>query len=509
MKFALSLKAKLLLLCSFMALIPVAVGGISYFGSNKISNGYEEVSNRVLPNVQMSNEMYLNFRNVRIGLRSLGLPGLTKEQAKEFVNRVEQSIGDYEELRREYISVPFLPGEDALWNEVDSTWSSFKLIGARVLKHYHSGTPEDFAAMNKIFLTECPDSAAKYSKAIDALVAFHKSYGEDSISRARTTAKNMSLFMAMAIIFGVAVGLGAGAFFASRLSNSIKRVSEELASGAHQVEDAAGQISNSSQSLAQASSEQAASLEETVATMEELTAMVKINSENSKQAASLALSTREVAVKGESEIQTLIQSIQAISADSKKIADITSVIDDIAFQTNLLALNASVEAARAGEQGKGFAVVAEAVRNLAQRSAESAKSITSLINESVERIEQGSSQANRGGIVLTEIVNAVKKVADLNSEMATASEEQSNGITQISKAMNQLDQTTQENAAISEEAAAAAEELSAQSQSLLRNVNALESVVSGESAEEASSAQSGRSQVFGSAEGAFARKVGI
>ena len=237
--------------------------------------------------------------------------------------------------------------------------------------------------------------------------------------------------------------------------------------------------------MSQASSQQAASLEETVATLEELTAMVKVNSDNAKQAANLATSTRESAFKGEKDIQELIKAIQAISVDSKKIADITSVIDDIAFQTNLLALNAAVEAARAGEQGRGFAVVADAVRTLAQRSAESAKNIATLINESVERIEDGSEKAQQTGVVFADIVSSIKKVADLSSEISTASEEQANGIVQMGQAMNDLDQVTQENAASSEEAAAFAEKLADQSIGLRMNVKDLNQIVAGSSEESA------------------------
>lgn len=288
-------------------------------------------------------------------------------------------------------------------------------------------------------------------------------------------------------IFIYALGIFAVSFTialltARSISNRVKETTQNLGQGANEVLKSSIQIARSSQSLSETSTEQASSLEETVAAMEELTSMIRLNTDNSKQAAQLAVNTREIAVRGEKEIQTLITSIHSISADSKKIEEITGVIDDIAFQTNLLALNAAVEAARAGEQGKGFAVVAEAVRSLAQRSSVAAKDIAELIKNSVAKIETGSQQANQGGRVLGEIVESVKKVTDLNNNIAAASEEQNAGISQISKAMNQMDQVTQVNAASSEEAAAAAEELSKLSANLQENVVILEAVISGDAA---------------------------
>ncbi|MDG0816593.1 methyl-accepting chemotaxis protein [Bdellovibrio svalbardensis] len=283
-------------------------------------------------------------------------------------------------------------------------------------------------------------------------------------------------------LFIFAGGLGAlllAAFVMNGPIAVLQRTTKVLGKSGEQLTSTANQIAESSQTLSQAAATQASSLEETVATMEELTSMVKVNSDSATKAAALAVSTRDIATKGEQEIKILIESINSISADSKKIAEITNVIDDIAFQTNLLALNAAVEAARAGEQGKGFAVVAEAVRSLAQRSAEAAKDIASLINGSVAKIRNGSSQAERSGTVLGEIVKSVKEVADLNNEIATASAEQRNGINQIGKAMNSLDEVTQKNAASAEQSSAAAMELSSQSHSLAQSVLLIEEVVFG------------------------------
>jgi len=283
------------------------------------------------------------------------------------------------------------------------------------------------------------------------------------------------IFSCLTILLGIAVAT----FILNSLSRVINRVIADLNGSSEQVSQASHQIAASSEQLSEASSEQAASLEETVAALEELTSIVKVNSNNAREAARLSETTRDIATKGEVKMRKLMQSMDVISKDSKKIEEIIVVIDDIAFQTNLLALNAAVEAARAGEQGKGFAVVAEAVRNLAQRSASAAKDINALIKGSVEKIEDGSHQAGESETVLGEILLSVKKVSDLNAEIATASEEQSNGISQIGTAMNQLDQVTQVNAATSEEAAASAHELSAQATQLIETVNTLTVTIKG------------------------------
>ena len=225
-----------------------------------------------------------------------------------------------------------------------------------------------------------------------------------------------------------------------------------------EVRDVAGTVSSAAQQLTAVSREitngaqtQASSLEETAASLEEITSTVKQNSDNAQQARQLATGSRDVAEKGGNVVSEAVQAMKEINESSKRIADIITTIDEIAFQTNLLALNAAVEAARAGEQGRGFAVVAAEVRNLAQRSASAAKEIKVLINDSVRKVENGSSLVNRSGETLSEIVGSVKRVTDIVSEIAAASREQLVGIEQVNKAVSQMDRVTQGNASQTEE----------------------------------------------------------
>jgi aerotaxis receptor len=228
------------------------------------------------------------------------------------------------------------------------------------------------------------------------------------------------------------------------------------------VNDAAGEIAAGNLDLSRRTEEQAASLEETASSMEELTSTVKQNAENARQANHLALGASSVAVKGGKVVGDVVGTMSSINESSRKIVDIISVIDGIAFQTNILALNAAVEAARAGEQGRGFAVVATEVRNLAQRSAAAAKEIKTLIGDSVEKVGVGTKLVDDAGKTMEEIVASVKRVTDIMSEITSASEEQSQGIEQVNQAITHMDQVTQQNAGLVEEAAAAAELLRSQ-----------------------------------------------
>ncbi|MAM89021.1 MAG: methyl-accepting chemotaxis protein [unclassified Hahellaceae] len=254
------------------------------------------------------------------------------------------------------------------------------------------------------------------------------------------------------------------------MNASLVDIVSNIRNGVETIGSASGQIATGNADLSQRTEEQASNLEETAASMEELTSTVRQNADNAKQANVLAQGASDVAVKGGQVVSQVVDTMATINESSKKIVDIISVIDGIAFQTNILALNAAVEAARAGEQGRGFAVVAGEVRSLAQRSAGAAKEIKALIGASVENVSSGTRLVDQAGTTMQEIVSSIRRVTDIIGEITAASLEQSSGIEQVNQAVTQMDQVTQQNAALVEEAAAAAESLQDQAVELEQTV---------------------------------------
>jgi len=255
------------------------------------------------------------------------------------------------------------------------------------------------------------------------------------------------------------------------MQGSLSTVVSSVRAGSEGVASASAQIASGNHDLSSRTEAQASALQQTAASMEQLSATVKQNADNARQANQLARSASTTAVQGGEVVARAVHTMKGINDASRKISDIISVIDGIAFQTNILALNAAVEAARAGEQGRGFAVVASEVRSLAGRSAEAAKEIKSLINASVERVEQGTLQVDQAGATMAEVVSGIKRVTDLMGEISAASNEQSQGVSQVGEAVMQMDQVTQQNAALVEEMAAAASSLKSQAQELVGTVS--------------------------------------
>jgi methyl-accepting chemotaxis protein len=323
-------------------------------------------------------------------------------------------------------------------------------------------------------------------KALDSINEGVKMQNDGNTTEAAAaTASNQRTMLIIIILgsFAIVAGIVIAVFITRSITKPVKNIVIDLTEGAQQVASASGQLSATSQQLAEGNAEQASSIEETSSTLEESASMVSQNSENTRQAAVLAAQTKASSDKGNNDMHEMMNSMVEIKKSSDQIAKIIKVIDDIAFQTNILALNAAVEAARAGDAGMGFAVVAEEVRNLAQRSAQAAKDTAAIIESNITLSENGVSVAKKVGDSLAEITVQAKKVNELMDEIAAASQEQSQGISQINKAITQMEAVTQQNAANAEESASASEELNAQAGNLRDIVQQLVILVDGKSAE--------------------------
>lgn len=350
-------------------------------------------------------------------------------------------------------------------------------------------------------------AADSLDRQMTELAQLKEKLAEEAYNNSDTVYANAETLLICLVIGGVMLSLGIGFFIARLIANALNRsvvVLQKVAKGdftvslnidttdeigqmaeamneavtairtalqetrnvADGVASAAQQLSSGSEEISSGAQEQASSLEETAASLEQITSTVQQNADNAQEANQLASGARDVAEKGGRVVSDAVTGMKEINESSKKIADIITTMDEIAFQTNLLALNAAVEAARAGEQGRGFAVVAGEVRKLAQRSAGAAKEIKGLIQDSTRKVEAGTDLVNQSGQTLEEIVNSVKRVTDIVSEIAAASREQTTGIEQVNNAVTQMDSVTQTNASQTEELSSTAESLSSQAEQL-------------------------------------------
>ncbi|MDO9365356.1 MAG: methyl-accepting chemotaxis protein [Methylotenera sp.] len=320
------------------------------------------------------------------------------------------------------------------------------------------------ATLDTVMQKTAADTAKKAQEAHILEAAVEESQGVIEAAKNGDLSNRVSLEGKTGAIASLCDGVNA-------LMDQMTEVIVQVRESGETINTAAGEIASGNNDLSARTEQQASSLEETAASMEELASTVKNNAENAKQANQLAIAASGIAVKGGKVVSEVVCTMSAINSSAKKIEDIISVIDGIAFQTNILALNAAVEAARAGEQGRGFAVVAGEVRNLAQRSASAAKEIKELITDSVSKTAEGTKQVETAGSTMQEIVASVQRVTDIMGEISAASIEQSAGINQVNTAVTSMDEVTQQNAALVEQAAAAAESLVEQAVSLIETVN--------------------------------------
>ena len=520
-----SLKTKLLLLCLSIAMGSLIIGSVNYFGLENVSAEYEFLTTKSYPKMSLIDKMFLDFRRVRITLRTLGLAGLNKVDADQAIKDAVESIKHYNLAKMEYESMGFITGQKEIYSRLDVEWIAFQEIGARVIKLYQSGKEEDKLEMMNIFLTKCPEVSKNYTLLIKDIQVFHQNIVNTKITHAKNFANSSKLTSLICLILILSFSLIAAIAFSNNISKKLSEISHSLSEGASSVSVAATQIASASEEISQSSVEQASSLQETTASIEETSAMVSKNADNAKKSTEVSIMGQESALRGKKAVEEMVRSIDEISKNNneimiqvtegnREISDIvkviaeignkTKVINDIVFQTKLLSFNASVEAARAGEQGKGFAVVAEEVGNLAEMSGKAAKEITEMLEVSIKKVEDivkhtksrvenliivgkekvqaGTVMAERCNDVLNEIVLNVTNVNSFVSEISIASQEQAQGIREINKAIAQLDQVGHQNTSASEQASATAQDLNQQVLTLRSMVNVLNETLLGEKA---------------------------
>lgn len=505
-----SIRARLISVLAFMSVLLTVCGVIGLWGMGESNRGLKSVyDERVIPIVQLTSIDQLLLRNrVALGMpimRPDDNPARTREELRERIAEVERNTAEIERMWNEFSQHQMTEEESALAEQFHQAFATFSDQGLGIaLELMRNGLiiPAQIHWVNAVSTLYYPVSES-VAKLTDLQIELARQSYESSnamYGTIRTVALGsivlgiaLSILMGMLLVRAILDPLNeairvANAIAKGDLTNRIvvkssdetgrmlaamKEMSERLAAlvaraaeASSSVGTGAREIAAGNMNLSQRTEEQASSLEETASSMEELTSTVKQNADSARQASQLANAARESAERGGEVVAKAVEAMGDINASSKKVSDIIGVIDEIAFQTNLLALNAAVEAARAGEQGRGFAVVAAEVRNLAQRSAASAKEIKSLIGDSVKKVNDGTELVHQSGQTLAEIVAGVKKVTDIVAEIAAASQEQASGIDQVNRAVMQMDEMTQQNAALVEQAAAASRSMEEQAETL-------------------------------------------
>ncbi len=497
----------------FLLLIVVGLC-VAAFGRYQLNHVNGQVTTLVEHHMARVEELYEIKENLNLVARAVRNIALMQDtvamQAEE--DRIKTARARNTLLLKEMNSNLSTEEERALLAKIQGIRGTYNQTIDRAIQ---LGMSNELEAAREVLIKENRPAQAQYFEVLGALIDIQKKAMNDTAQTVRdNSARGSALMLGMACVAAVMGGvmawsltysithqLGGEPDYAANVAREIAagnlavevkvapgdkdsllaamgamrdglaQVVARVRQGSDSVATASAQIATGNHDLSGRTEEQASALEQTAASMEQLGSTVAHNADNARQANQLAQCASTVAEQGGDVVAQVVTTMRDINTASKKIADIISVIDSIAFQTNILALNAAVEAARAGEQGRGFAVVASEVRSLAGRSAAAAKEIKTLITDSVERVEQGSMLVDKAGNTMHEVVTSIRRVTDIMSEIAAASIEQSSGVAQVGEAVTQMDQTTQQNAALVEEMAAAASSLQHQAQDLVQSVN--------------------------------------
>jgi methyl-accepting chemotaxis protein len=494
------------LVLSFLCVLALtAVVGVFSIGRlSKVNQASSDVATNWLPSIRTLADTKLTLARIRSIEAQMGLFIEDEATVARFEPRGNAELAILNADLRAYEEQISEADEKALYPDFQK---NVAIVLAEHIKLMAAVKARDAAAFKLVFMGDSNKSYTEAMTTLDKLADVNVKGTNKSTNEANATYLNAQLWIwamlaaailvgmlsafcvarmiatPLAIAVGVAKRVAAGDLTADirpmskdetgqlmlslkEMNDSLLRIVGQVRAGTDTIATASGQIASGNLDLSSRTEQQASSLEETASAMEELTSTVKQNADNARQASQLAIGASQVAVEGGNVVGKVIDTMSSINESSKKIVDIISVIDGIAFQTNILALNAAVEAARAGEQGRGFAVVASEVRSLAQRSAAAAKEIKTLIDDSVTQVDAGAKLVEDAGKTMTEVVNSVRRVTDIVSEISSASQEQNVGIEEINRAVVQMDEVTQQNAALVEEAAAAAQSLQDQAEKL-------------------------------------------
>jgi len=488
-------------------LLGVAQSLYGVYGVGEVNDKSSEIASHWLPSVLHTGTISTQATRLRT-VQFQHVLTTNEDEKKVLEQEMEALLGALDQEKKNYLALVSPPQARKLFDAFDAEWKKYLAQRIEIVGLSRQRREEEAQDLLKGPARQTFEAGITHLKALTTLsqAGAQKARDEGAALHTRVTygilgalvaMVALGLLVAVKLSRSIAGGIGHAARVASRVAQgnlssditansrdeiglllaalrdmqgSLARVVTRVRQGSESVATASAEIAQGNHDLSARTESQASALQETAASMEELGSTVRQNADHATQANQLAQSASTVAIRGGQVVAQVVDTMKGINASSRKIADIISVIDGIAFQTNILALNAAVEAARAGEQGRGFAVVASEVRSLAGRSAAAAREIKTLIGDSVQRVEQGSLLVDQAGITMTEVVSSIRRVTDIMGEISAASSDQSQGVSQVGEAITQMDQTTQQNAALVEQMAAAASSLKSQAQELVGTV---------------------------------------
>lgn len=483
-----SIKKKLFLLCTTILMFTFITGFISYKGFLELEKNLQLITQVAIPETLNIDNMYLEFTKTRVALRTIGLEGISNEEAKKAIEKVHHHIALYEQHQSEYEKKSKTKEQEEIFLRVKSNWNELKAIGVKAIGLFHENNEEAKLKMNRIFLVDCPQAADIYDKSVNELLTTKKNHINEITTYSLINSQRDRSLQSTIILFSIIIGVLVGLAFTKHINNLLEDVSNNIGEGTEKLKDIAANILEVSTSLELNMDQQTISLQQTTTSLEEANTSIVNNAESTKK--SLAVSDETIALANMAQkamgkatvtmkdISNSIQEIEkAIEGNNKEISNLvniieeinskTKVINEIVFQTKLLSFNASVEAARAGEYGKGFAVVAQEIGNLATKSGDSAKEISLILETSMQKVENtvsnsevifnkyvtaSNDKVKVGNRIILEceenLNNILIQIKNLNllvGNISNSTNEQTSSMSEINQAMNQIDHLNKNN----------------------------------------------------------------